>query len=312
MTNSSGTYYYAHDQLYSPIVLVNSSGGIEDRYEYDAYGACRVLNADYTVDADGRPDCGNPYLFTGREVDYLDSGSLPLQYNRHRYYLQGMGRWTSEDPLAIDPAGGLHLNRFFAITQYKDGLDLYEYARSEPVRHYDSYGLAACGCYVKRLVKEVMNSKTVHLDNPYGHEWLVCGDNSWGWESKGAGTVSPEWYQTAGRDRWKFGDIKMWKVEKRFFGSLRFGTAAGTKCRCASCEDITSCLDAFTAWAPANRKYKNFLLDTMNPFAVYDCRSYVSESLDMCCLRKGGQVPHRAEHEKKDETWTPGVSDFFI
>jgi len=136
-------YYYGHDQLYSPVILVNAAGGIEDRYEYDAYGACRVLDADYTDDADGKPDCGNPYLFTGREVDYLDNGSRPLQYNRHRYYLQSLGRWTSEDPLGIDPAGHLNGNLFAEYNHYANGLSLYGYVDNQPSALVDQSGLYA-------------------------------------------------------------------------------------------------------------------------------------------------------------------------
>jgi|GEM_PF-6643152 len=145
-----------HDQLYSPAILVNSRVGQASRLpfspkkrsqrlcllsQYDAYGACRVLNDNYTADADGKPDFGNPFLFTGREVDFLDGGSLPLQYNRHRYYSQTLGRWTSEDPLGIDPTGYLHQNYLSAMGQYKDGLSLYLYARLRPLQRQDPLGL---------------------------------------------------------------------------------------------------------------------------------------------------------------------------
>jgi len=155
-----------HDQLYSPVVLVNSSGSIEDRYEYDAYGSCavlskpceskgRILNADYSGQTGSDPfswpegpgsdplcpHCGNPYLFTGREVDYLDSGSLALQYNRHRYYSQPLGRWTSEDPLGTDPAGELSQNSLACLAQYRDGVSLYEYVGGHPLLAFDYLGL---------------------------------------------------------------------------------------------------------------------------------------------------------------------------
>jgi len=55
-------------------------------------------------------DPENPYLFTGRWVDILDSGSLTIQYNRNRYYSYSLGRWYTHDPLG-----------------YVDGMNLYEY-----------------------------------------------------------------------------------------------------------------------------------------------------------------------------------------
>lgn len=43
MTDSnSNDYYYVHDHLYSPAALVNSGGTVVERYEYDAYGTCRI------------------------------------------------------------------------------------------------------------------------------------------------------------------------------------------------------------------------------------------------------------------------------
>ena len=49
-----------------------------------------------------------PYLFTGRRVDFLDNGSLMLQYNRHRYYDYYTRRWTTQDPLGMSLAPHLY------------------------------------------------------------------------------------------------------------------------------------------------------------------------------------------------------------
>jgi RHS repeat-associated protein len=79
-------------------------GALQEGYEYDAYGRAYILEPNFAADPDGKSDVGNPYLFTGRRVDFLDDGSLPLQYNRHRYYDYYTGRWTTEDPLGIGGA----------------------------------------------------------------------------------------------------------------------------------------------------------------------------------------------------------------
>ena len=53
MTDSgSNDYYYAHDHLFSPAALIDDNGTVVERYEYDAYGDCNVLDADYSKDAD--------------------------------------------------------------------------------------------------------------------------------------------------------------------------------------------------------------------------------------------------------------------
>jgi RHS repeat-associated protein len=147
MCDRTGTtpvnYYYAHDQLYSPVALVNSSGTPQERYEYDAYGAARVYDGYFATRSAPSATIGNSYLFTGREVDYLDSANLALQYNRHRYYSQSLGRWTSEDPLGTDPAGRLVASMFNPFAQSLEGLNFYAYAKAQPSIRSDDSGLAS-------------------------------------------------------------------------------------------------------------------------------------------------------------------------
>ena|GEM_PF-3049916 len=140
-TTSLTSYkYYVHDHLYSPIALVNWGGtAAVERYEYDAYGNCHVLEPNFAADPDGLTDYSNPYLFTGRAVDTLDNSSLKTQYNRNRYYDQYTGRWTTHDPLGVTP-NAPRRNRFAPDRQYKDGLNLYVLPR--PNASGDPYGLS--------------------------------------------------------------------------------------------------------------------------------------------------------------------------
>jgi RHS repeat-associated protein len=115
--------YYVHDHLYSPVALVSWIPTVIERYEYDAYGNPTIWNADFTTERDSS-NYGNPYLFTGRRVDILDSGSLKIQYNRNRYYDYYSGRWLTHDPL-----------------DFVDGMNRYEYVRSNPIIAGDPSGL---------------------------------------------------------------------------------------------------------------------------------------------------------------------------
>ncbi len=143
MKTPSQTYYYAHDQLYSPVVLVDAAGTPQERYEYDAYGSASIYEGTFSsTRAQPLASIGNPYLFTGREVDYLDNGSRPLQYNRHRYYSQSLGRWASEDPLGTDPAGKLLNNPYLVYYQHADGLSLYQYVANRATIYGDPFGLS--------------------------------------------------------------------------------------------------------------------------------------------------------------------------
>jgi len=122
MNRSSADQYYLHDHLYSTVALLNSAGTVVERYEYDAYGKASILSTNYEPRTTSL--YANAYYFTGREVDSFDNGSLPLQYNRHRYLSQYMGRWYSHDPL-----------------EYIDSINLYLYAKVHPVGFVDAFGL---------------------------------------------------------------------------------------------------------------------------------------------------------------------------
>jgi len=140
MKAGENDYYYAHDHLYSPAALIDSSGTVLERCEYDAYGNCSIFEPNFAPDPDGKSDYENPYLFTGRRLDILDNSSLKIQYNRNRYYDYYTGRWLTHDPLGINPAGGTH-NPLQVTGQYKEGVNLYEYVGSNPVVYSDAYGL---------------------------------------------------------------------------------------------------------------------------------------------------------------------------
>ena len=124
-------YVVCHDQLFSPAALVNTSGAVVERYDYDAYGQPIIYTGSgvdttwFTSDdtTGGVSAKGLPYLFTGREFDDLDDGGLKLQYSRARYYNFDLRRWLQRDRLG-----------------YVDGASLYEYVRSMPTLLTDPTG----------------------------------------------------------------------------------------------------------------------------------------------------------------------------
>jgi RHS repeat-associated protein len=123
LTVTAADYYYGHDHLYTPVVLFNSSGGtIAERYEYDAYGKMYRQNADFT-DFSGT-EAGNPYYFTGRELDSIDSNALKIMYYRARSYDPTTGRFLQRDPIGC-----------------VDGFNLYEYVSGKAINFVDPYGL---------------------------------------------------------------------------------------------------------------------------------------------------------------------------
>ena len=141
MTNISGsnsTYYYHADALGSVMALSDSSGEVVERYQYNAYGQPYILSADDEQITES--SCGNQYLFTGKRVDLV--GESMLQDNVNRTYHYDLGRWMQTDPLGVVP-NAQGPNAFAATGQYKDGMNLYEYVKSNPVLLNDAIGLDA-------------------------------------------------------------------------------------------------------------------------------------------------------------------------
>lgn len=140
LTGSPAETYYAHDHLYSPVALFDDTGTVVERYEYDAYGQVQILtSAFYPLTSSQH---GNPYTFTGRELDTLDTGDLRLMYYRARTYDPQTGRFMQRDPLGINPAGSFR-NQFNVQRQYSDGANIYEYVKSLPILNTDAFGLQA-------------------------------------------------------------------------------------------------------------------------------------------------------------------------
>ena len=111
--------YYLTNPLFNVYALADANESVIERYQYDAYGSCTVLDTDGSDDADGLSDVLNPYLFTGRR---LDAESGLMQY-RNRYYSTALGRFLERDGM-----------------QYKDGFNLYQYAQGRPSVFLDPDG----------------------------------------------------------------------------------------------------------------------------------------------------------------------------
>jgi RHS repeat-associated protein len=112
--------YYHGNTLSSAYCLTDDGENVVERYRYDAYGGCTVLDADGSDDSDNASDVDNPFLFTGRRLDSEWSG---MQY-RNRSYSTTLGRFVSRDPL-----------------EYAGSYSLYDYVVSSPTVVGDPMGL---------------------------------------------------------------------------------------------------------------------------------------------------------------------------
>ena len=112
-------YFYTRDHLGSIREMVDSSGNIKARYEYDPYG--RRTKVSGTMDAD--------FGFTG----YFFHAPSGLCLAPYRTYDADTGRWLSRDP--IGEQGGLNLYGFAGNTPINeiDPLGLYGEGEGNPV-----------------------------------------------------------------------------------------------------------------------------------------------------------------------------------
>lgn len=151
----NGQRYYHHTNAQGSVEAVtDQNGSLVEHYQYNPYGQTEIF------DVGGNPlstsAIGNPYMFTGRRFDF-ETG---LYFYRARYYSPSMGRFTSRD-----------------MAGYRDGMNLYEYVRSNPIMYTDPLGL------VKTKVKDCV-SLTISFDLSEYLSWLP-GSGDWGSEVSG-------------------------------------------------------------------------------------------------------------------------------
>jgi len=83
------------DANWNETAFVDGSGIVQERYDYDPFGAQVVLDANWAVDSDGVSDVQFRHGFQGLQhdpVSGLDSG-------RMRWYAPTLGRWLTTDPI---------------------------------------------------------------------------------------------------------------------------------------------------------------------------------------------------------------------
>ena len=133
----AGAYYLLQDLLYRAVALTNSSGGIVEAYDTDAYGQTIIYTGpgpDYLWFTDD--DAGSGFTYGANDIifcGYRYDPETRLYYVRNRMFLTdtggaSVGRWLQRDPIG-----------------YEGGINLYEYVNGRAAVEIDPMGLS---CFV--------------------------------------------------------------------------------------------------------------------------------------------------------------------
>jgi len=124
LAQSAGKVYYLKDALGTVTDVVDASGSVVQRYEYESFGKITSIRNGTGIDISNNPAVNTSFTFTGREWDE-DAG---LYYYRARYYDASTGRFLQQDP---DP--GKVQNPMTVINKYA-------YAGNSPTKYVDPFG----------------------------------------------------------------------------------------------------------------------------------------------------------------------------
>lgn len=211
---------------------------------------------------------------------------------RNRVYHPTLGRFLQRDPLGRSAATPLardlsspEYTKRDTTDQYRDGMDLYQYARSNPLILKDAMGLE-CGVTVRRI--DIPKQDNSPLARGLGHTWLDYPGGSMGFWPKGdpdltgLGTAesdmrSPDPHADDKADReWTTSRLSGWWI-LRFV--LTDGKAKGRDCRCAACDEIIDCMQERGRYFERTRRWS-----ALN----FDCRTFVEAVANSCCLTIDG------------------------
>ena len=132
-TNNDGTLdermYALQDPNWNVVGLTDSSGNVQERYSYDAYGMPTVLTATYGSRS------SSSYAWETLYAGYRYDADTGLYLARNRILDPRTGTWGQRDPVG-----------------YAAGFSLYEYVASGPVTYVDPMGFRKLSqCEIKIL-----------------------------------------------------------------------------------------------------------------------------------------------------------------
>jgi len=110
--------FYSLQDVFSCTAIVDTSGTVQERYGYNAFGLSRVMDANFNVIST------SSYDWETRYACYRFDAESSFYQVRFRYLHPTLGRWITRDPI-----------------EYDGGINLYAYVGNKPLNKTDFFGL---------------------------------------------------------------------------------------------------------------------------------------------------------------------------
>jgi len=141
LRDQSTTRHYVLNDLVNVTSIINTSGTVQERYGYNAFGTSRVMNASFVVQS------SSSYNWETRFAAYRWDSESGLYQVRYRYYHPLLGTWINRDPLGDhDNWRKLALSRRIpkqianSPVESIIGPNLYIFTSNSPISYTDSDG----------------------------------------------------------------------------------------------------------------------------------------------------------------------------
>jgi RHS repeat-associated protein len=115
--------FYSLQDVFSCTAIVDTTGTIQERYGYNAFGLSRVMTSTFTSHST------SSYDWETRYDNYRYDSESNFYQVRNRYLHPALGRWLTRDPIG-----------------YNGGINLYAYVVNKSTNQIDSQGLDANTC----------------------------------------------------------------------------------------------------------------------------------------------------------------------